>query len=314
MGILSRAKEGAAKLGELSTLLRRDKKILASVGVLFLIVVSAGGYGVTKFMETPTFCGDLCHSQNPYGQLYRLSGHAAGDMDYKCMECHGEVRLGPIRNKYAGTLYSHVTDGVATLIAFAQGREPNAEFDPDYPRVPSERCLRCHAPATITVPALLANKNMYPVTAEMHSEPINVSQEFLWVLENPRGWRYQCKVCHYSVTHPTNGVLLPTERGKKYDFTHPDTDLPMDMWTQIHWWALRLGALDIDGELREVDRESCKREDCHQGKLEAENIARECQGCHSKDRTVEPPEEREVPIAARIPNINDYFGVKGEVR
>lgn len=153
---------------------------------------------------------------------------------------------------------------------------------------------------------------MYPVTAEMHSEPINVSEEFNWVLNNPRGSRYQCKVCHPDITHPTGGELLPTEKGKKYNFTHPYTKLPLDAWTQIHWWALRLGELNIDGEIKEVNIETCKREDCHPGTLQPENAV--CQGCHSEDHTVEPPEEREVPIAARIPNINDYIGVKGAIK
>ncbi len=331
MGIVSKAKAGAVKgLESISTftknfftsirkegitnIIRKEKTILASLVVLLLIVISLGGYGVTKFMETPTFCADLCHSMKPYGQLFLQSGHAAGDLDYKCMECHGEVRLGPIRNKYAGTVYSHVTDGAATLIAFVLGREPNVEFDPDYPRIPSERCLRCHAPSAITVSKILSNKNAYPVTAEMHSKPINVSEEFEWVLNNPRGSRYQCKVCHPSITHPKDGELLPTGRGEKYNFTHPDTGLPLDAWTQIHWWALRLGTLNIEGELKVIDRDTCKREDCHTGNLEPENMDRQCQGCHSEDHTVEPPEEREVPISARIPNINDYIGVKGETQ
>lgn len=270
-------------------------------GLLALALVSLGGGGL-KFLESPGFCGG-CHSMKPYAALYDRSSHGSFQPEYQCMECHGEVRVGELRNKFVGVLYSHLHDGPPTVIAHLQGRAPTAEFDPDYPVIPSERCLRCHAPDA-------TGKNAFPQTVKTHSKPIDVSSQFAWVLSNPRGGRYQCKTCHAYITHPTGGPLLPL--GRKSDKrSHPFFKTSLDIVTQIHIRALDQGFIKIGGRIRKFTTGTCRR--CHTGNVAAGRGRPLCQGCHSSSHTVKPPAVRYVPLSTRVPDINDSCGVKGEV-
>ncbi len=293
--------------------------------VLLIVFLGAGsfvGYKTTRYLETPEFCAiSICHaSMGAYSELYTISSHGQRNPSYQCMECHAETRLGTVENKYVGTLLSHVIDSPPAFIGLFQGKKPEPEFDPFYPTLPSERCLRCHAPDSKV-------ENAFPVTARDHSTPIDVSEQFEWVLENPRGFKYQCKNCHSFITHPSDTELLPTERGEKYEYTHPGfPNMDLGTWQQSHWHLLREAneelqfryysgeegetfevtarELKVNGIPRQLDREMCMV--CHKLRR-PEDIDGKCQGCHA---------EGEITLFEHgeymhIPNPNDYIGAKG---
>lgn len=242
---------------------------IAGGALLALFLVQSVGSAL-KFADGPSFCGS-CHSMKPYAALYSRSSHGSFRPEFQCMECHGEVRVGEVKNKFFGVLYSHLRDGPPTVVAHFQGRAPKAEFDPDYPVIPSERCLRCHAPAA-------EGKNAFPLTVRTHTKPIDVSTEFDWVIRNPRGKRYQCKTCHSYITHPTGGPLLPLEE-KSNQPSHPFFRTSYDIVIQIHIRVLDQGFLKIDGKIQKADKDTCER--CHIGDLAPERARPLCRGCHA---------------------------------
>ncbi|GBE19025.1 hypothetical protein BMS3Abin16_01637 [archaeon BMS3Abin16] len=299
--------------------------------IIFLVGGSFAGYKTTKWMESPQFCAiAICHkSMAPYGEAWQESSHAQQNLGYRCMECHAEKRIGPIETKYFGTLMSHALDGPPLFLAVIEGKIPNTEFDPYTPIIQSERCLRCHAPDA-DIP------DAYPVTAEDHSSPIDVSEMFEWTIENPRGNKYVCKNCHSYITHPTDTELLPTERGEEYNNTHPGfPKIDFGPWQQTHWHLLRASGehsegrelqfvykgesngttfkithnkLEINGVERKLDKDMCLI--CHKlEKLRPENMDGKCQGCHNQGKITMYEHE---PIL-HLPNPNDDFGTKGIV-
>ena len=316
--------KSASKVVDLA---KRHIVIASFLLIMFLVVGSFVGYKTTRWLETPEFCAiSVCHkSMTPYSEYFIASAHGQRNLDYQCMECHAEVRLATVQNKYMGTLLSHAIDSPPAFIGLLEGKIPEPEFDPLYPTVPSERCLRCHAPDSNI-------ENAFPVTAEDHSKPIDVSEQFEWVPENPRGNKYACKNCHVFVTHPSDTELLPTERGEKYDFTHPGfPKIDFGPWQQAHWHLLRDGGkgglefeysgnsgknsfevtskdIVINGVERRLDKGMCKI--CHKiDRLRPENMDGKCQGCHNKG--VITLFEHEPPL--HLPNPNDYIGAKGVV-
>lgn len=310
------------------TALAIAKRHIVVASFLFLIFLAVGsfvGYKTTRWLETPEFCSiSVCHSSmGAYSEYFKLSAHGQHNLDYQCMECHGETRLGPIENKYMGTLLSHVTDSPPAFIGLFQGKKPEAEFDPYYPVLPSERCLRCHAPDA-------KGEHTFPVTTEDHSKPLDVSEQFKWTLENPRGAKYQCKNCHNFITHPSDTELIPTERGEKYEYIHPGfPNIYFGPWQQSHWHILRDGGkggleyryngnahdnifevtskdLVINGVPRQLDESMCQI--CHKTKR-PESIDGKCQGCHNKGNIT----LFEHGPFLHLPNLNDYVGAKGIV-
>ncbi len=308
---------GAAKAHVILTLL---------LLIIFLVGGSFAGYKTTKWMESAQFCAiAICHeSMAPYGEAWGQSAHAQQNLGYKCMECHAERRIGPIQTKYFGTLMSHGLDGPPLMLAVIEGKIPHTEFDPYVPIVQSERCLRCHAPDA-------DHDDAYPVTAEDHSSPIDVSEMFEWTIENPRGNKYNCKNCHNFVVHPTDTKTLPSERGEKYENTHPGfPKIDFGPWQQAHYHLLNtegnekefvysgesLGTdfkltgseIEINGIQRHLDRDMCLI--CHKlENLRPENMDGKCQGCHNHGEITLFHHE----AILHLPNPNDNFGTTGVV-
>jgi nitrate reductase cytochrome c-type subunit len=329
MGIRERLKDNRI-LRSVSRIIElgRAHIVLASVLIIvFLVVGSFAGYKTTKYMESPEFCAiSICHkSMAPYGEAWKKSSHAQQNLGYKCMECHAETRIGPIQTKYFGTLMSHALDGPPLFLAVIEGKVPHTEFDPFIPTIQSERCLRCHAPDA-------DNDDAYPVSAEDHSSPIDVSEMFEWTLENPRGNKYVCKNCHSFIAHPTDTEILPSERGEKYESTHPGfPKIDLGAWQQTHFHLLRDGGKDgkefvysgedhendfkitasdieINRVARSLDKDMCLI--CHKiERLRPENMDGKCQGCHNHGEITLYHHE---PIL-HLPNPNDKFGTIGVV-
>lgn len=315
-------------LRKLNDIAMANKALAIFLLLIFLIVGSVAGYKGTRWMETPQFCEiAICHpSMNPYSTYFVESAHGQAQIEYQCMECHGETRVGPLENKYLGVLLSHAVDSAPAGIATIEGKKPETEFDPLYPTVPSERCLRCHASDA-------DHKDAFPVTAEDHSSPIDVSEMFQWTIDNPRGNKYVCKNCHSFITHPTDTELLPTERSEEFGTKHPGfPKIDLGQWQQVHLHLLRDGGkpgkdfvytgttadgdtyrvsaykLEINGVERKLDHQMCII--CHKVEnLRPENLDAKCQGCHNGGIVTLFEHEPHW----HVPNPNDYIGTKGVV-
>lgn len=326
-------------------------KVAVIVALTILAPVSAVvGYQSIRFMETPAFCAILiCHdSMQPYNEVWAMTSHSKINSDYRCMDCHSDDRVGPIKNMLLAELYGHNMDAPPTSVGIIQGKRVETEFDPHVPHIPNERCARCHAPDAVPDTAWPAKgARVYPLTINSHFAPINVRSEFEYTLNNPRGTRYECKICHSTVAHPTNSELLPKERGEKYNFIHPGfPTVPTDIWGITHYhlftdnegdlafvysgtvelpqpdgttrmrsYRITADELQMDDVQRDLDLKMC--EICHKGEWEPEHIDAVCQGCHSEEHKVthykHVPHNWLVSLFKKTPNINDYYGVTGEV-
>jgi hypothetical protein len=167
------------------------------------------------------------------------------------------------------------------------GKAPDPEFDLDIPRIPNERCMVCHSENS-------GGKDAYPIKPESHEAPIDVSEEFLLARESPK--TQECKNCHPAIAHPTDGRLIPTERGEKYNFTHPafsyfhnpDNSALFDFASlkQKHWNISKNTWITVNGMKRQLNLKTCRK--CHRGSLRAKEVAVECEGCHSGKRAFKP--------------------------
>lgn len=261
---------------------------LLILAVLFVDVFLVGNY----FLGTPEFCAlTICHkgrgTMAPYTEMYWESRHGKMNFKFECMECHGAVEVLGIKNPYITKWYSHATDGLITWVYFFEGIDPTEELELGGSRPKNKRCLFCH------------DKNakghgdgkVYPLSDDAMSKPIDVTDKFLQAKRNPDGW--ECLFCHAYITHSYDGKLLPTERGRKYNFTHPGFPrIDLGKWKQLHWHAVAYGEpVLVNGVYRKVDEEVCKI--CHQGELAPEKLAEKnifCYGCH-RAKDWENPEE-----------------------
>lgn len=113
---------------------RRRLVFFLAAGGLELVLMSVGGYSLAKYMDTPDFCGQLCHQvMGPQYQVYQASVHAR----VPCVSCHigtGESWL--VRAKL---------NGVRQLFSTVVGSYPRPlPAHPDAMRPARETCGNCH--------------------------------------------------------------------------------------------------------------------------------------------------------------------------
>ena len=80
----------------------------ATATVIILGVLGATGYRAVEFMDSPTFCGTLCHTvMEPQFEPYKRSAHA----EVNCTSCH----IGPGANWYVQSKLSGLRQVIATV-------------------------------------------------------------------------------------------------------------------------------------------------------------------------------------------------------
>jgi len=119
--------------------LRRTRMIIASVVFLTLVnvvVVAVAGLGVTHYMESTTFCGQVCHEpMQPEFTAHQVSAHSA----VACVSCH----VGPGAR---GTIKAKV-NGVRQMYLYATGTHNRPIPVPAHGLpVAADTCERCHTP------------------------------------------------------------------------------------------------------------------------------------------------------------------------
>ncbi len=80
----------------------------AMLTLVFTALVAAGGFRAAHFMDSPTFCGGMCHAvMEPQYEPYKRSAHA----EVECTQCH----IGPGASWYAQAKLSGLRQVVAVL-------------------------------------------------------------------------------------------------------------------------------------------------------------------------------------------------------
>ncbi|MBI4297032.1 MAG: NapC/NirT family cytochrome c [Chloroflexi bacterium] len=79
---------------------RRRLLFFLVAGVIEIVLLAIGGYRLAQFMDTPEFCGELCHSvMKPEYVAYQNSPHAR----VECVDCHiGEGASWLVKSKISG--------------------------------------------------------------------------------------------------------------------------------------------------------------------------------------------------------------------
>jgi len=118
---------------------RRTALAITALTAVNIVIVLLAGYGSLHWMESPSFCGQVCHTpMQPQFMAWAGASHS----NVACVNCHvGEGASGFVHAKLAGVrqLMHVATNSVPKPI-------PPAE---DLPPV-GQTCLNCHAPGHLT--------------------------------------------------------------------------------------------------------------------------------------------------------------------
>ena len=108
--------------------------VFATITVVILGLLGSTGYRAVEFMDSPTFCGGLCHTaMEPQYEPYKRSAHA----EVNCTSCH----IGSGTGWYMQSKLS----GVAQLIAVVTNSYPRPIPAPtEHLRPARDTCEACH--------------------------------------------------------------------------------------------------------------------------------------------------------------------------
>jgi hypothetical protein len=122
------------------TRVRRVSFLIAALTAVNLGVVVFAGYGALHWMESPSFCGQVCHTpMHPQFTAWGAGPHAA----VPCVACHiGEGARGFVHAKLAGVRQLvHVATG-----SIPRPIPPGAEMGPG---AQAQTCASCHQPGRL---------------------------------------------------------------------------------------------------------------------------------------------------------------------
>jgi nitrate/TMAO reductase-like tetraheme cytochrome c subunit len=116
---------------------RRTALMIASITAGNIVLVLLAGYGGLHWMESPAFCGQVCHTpMQPQFMAWQDASHGST----ACVSCHiGEGAAGFVRAKLSGVRQlSHVI-----TTSYARPTPPGAEMPPGGQ---AQTCRGCHRP------------------------------------------------------------------------------------------------------------------------------------------------------------------------
>ena len=116
---------------------RRTALAIASITAANIVIVLLAGYGGLHWMESPSFCGQVCHTpMHPQFTAWQDASHGST----ACVSCHiGEGPRAFVRAKLAGVRQlSHVI-----TTSYARPTPPGAEMPPGEQ---AQSCRGCHRP------------------------------------------------------------------------------------------------------------------------------------------------------------------------
>jgi hypothetical protein len=116
---------------------RRTMLLIAALTAVNVVIVLLAGYGSLHWMESPSFCGQVCHTpMQPQFMSWREAPHART----ACVRCHvGEGAGALVHAKLAGVRQLlHVATN-----SYARPTPPGAEMPPG---AQAQTCRSCHVP------------------------------------------------------------------------------------------------------------------------------------------------------------------------
>ena len=120
--------------------IRRRALLFTALTSANVIVILLAGYGSLHWMESPSFCGQVCHTvMHPQFTAWQSAAHR----QVACVDCHiAEGMQGFVHAKLAGTrqLVHVITGNIPRPVP------PGAEMPPG---AQARTCLGCHNPARI---------------------------------------------------------------------------------------------------------------------------------------------------------------------
>ena len=153
---------------------QKGDKAMLFFGLLLFFVIGAVfviGAGAVEFVDSPYFCGEVCHPMEPYYQSYENPGNntmmATHETDeVTCANCHD----GPM---ITGKVYALTVTSSKELFITATGN-----YDEDHlgGHVPNDRCTKCH-------------------DGSVAHEPGNVTSA-IYLPVNPHNGTGNCAECH----------------------------------------------------------------------------------------------------------------------
>jgi hypothetical protein len=142
---------------------RRTALLITGLTAVNIVIVLLAGYGSLHWMESPTFCGQVCHTpMHPQFTAWQAATHS----QVACVNCHvGEGASGFVHAKLAGVrqLVHVMTNSVPKPIP-PGGDLPSVE----------QTCLNCHRPGQ-PLPDRIRTFREY-ADDEMNSETTTVMQ------------------------------------------------------------------------------------------------------------------------------------------
>ena len=116
---------------------RRRRKVVFIAGIAGLVVVAlaVGGMDFLEFMESPSFCGGVCHTMEPEYTTYKVSPHS----NVGCADCHISPGVVPFAISKLKALPEAVRNVAKTYDRPIETPVNNA-------RPTEEACGRCHQP------------------------------------------------------------------------------------------------------------------------------------------------------------------------
>jgi hypothetical protein len=119
---------------------RRTALLFAALTAVNVIIVLLAGYGSLHWMESPNFCGEVCHTpMHPQFTAWNNAAHS----QVACARCHiGEGAGGFVQAKLNGTRQlAHVALG-----SFPRPVPPGAHMAPGAQAL---TCIKCHQPGHV---------------------------------------------------------------------------------------------------------------------------------------------------------------------
>jgi NapC/NirT cytochrome c family protein len=149
---------------------RRNAILVTALTAVNVVIVLLAGYGSLHWMESPAFCGQVCHTpMEPQFTSWRAAPHAG----VACVDCHiGEGTAGFVRAKLSGVRQLvHVASN-----SYPRPIPPGAQMPPG---AQAQACAGCHQPGRVVADRIRVIREY--ADDEANSETLTVLQIHLSV-------------------------------------------------------------------------------------------------------------------------------------
>lgn len=186
-------------------------------GIVEIILLAAVGFRGAEFMDTPQFCGQLCHEvMKPQYTVYHESLHAK----VNCVNCH----IGPGADWLVKSKLNGIPQVFATIFNTYQRPIPSPV---ENLRPARETCERCHWPEKFTGDRILAFRHYAQDEANTEQVRNNVFKVGGGKSDGARGihWHIAAKVWYLALDEKRQDIAwvgVENNDGKLTEYLAPD--------------------------------------------------------------------------------------------